>query len=422
MIEIRLAAGAWLYDDHKPLGPAGGFGAVYEGMDTESHRIAVKKLHVSATEAAHRELDVARDLSGKSFAYVVPVLDSGQDANSESYFVVMPVADYSLDQILRKDGAFSEVGAAGVLVEILKGLDEVNHLVHRDLKPGNVLWYEGRWKIADFGIARFVEESTSAATLKEALSPHYAAPEQWRLERASAATDVYALGCIAHTLITGIPPFRGNQHELREAHLHQSAPDLPGVTPSFQTAVRMMLRKSADTRPARERLRAILHPMATTPANDLQPSAALGKLARVADVHERAEAEAAAQAAVFRSVEESRRGILSDAGAALREIAVELADRVTKAIPNSIIRRNDRELVITVGRGTIDMELAVKYHGKDSFRLSKWDVLAGTAIEVRQSQLGVRQSEPECLRSASLWFTRRESEAAEYRCLKWDTL
>jgi len=74
-----------------------------------------------------------------------------------------------------------------------------------DLKPDNILYHDGKWKIADFGIARFVEEATASNTLKEFLSPWYAAPEQWRLERATHGTDVYALGCIAFCLLTGKP-------------------------------------------------------------------------------------------------------------------------------------------------------------------------------------------------------------------------
>ncbi|MDM3788590.1 protein kinase, partial [Proteus mirabilis] len=78
---------------------------------------------------------------------------------------------------------------------------EVGDIVHRDLKPGNILRHEERWKIADFGIAKFVEDSTSLETLREALTPSYAAPEQWLGQRPTSATDIYALGCIIHALV-----------------------------------------------------------------------------------------------------------------------------------------------------------------------------------------------------------------------------
>jgi serine/threonine-protein kinase len=91
---------------------------------------------------------------------VVPVLDWGQDADSERYFLVMPVRERSLQDVLREKGVFSAKEAMGILIHILEGLSEVSDITHRDMKSSNVLWHEGAWKIADFGIAKFVEDST----------------------------------------------------------------------------------------------------------------------------------------------------------------------------------------------------------------------------------------------------------------------
>ncbi|MEE9354409.1 MAG: protein kinase, partial [Methylococcaceae bacterium] len=125
----------------------------------------------------------------------------------------MPCAEQSLEQKLIKDGAIGDIEAVSILHEIALGLLEVKDLVHRDLKPGNILYFDSAWRVADFGIARFIEESTSARTLKECLSPPFAAPEQWRLERTTNATDVYALGCIGYALLTGNQPFSGPARE-----------------------------------------------------------------------------------------------------------------------------------------------------------------------------------------------------------------
>ena len=115
-----------------------------------------------------------------------------------------------------------EVEAAVIMSDIARGLREVSDIVHRDLKPANILHHDGRWKIADFGIARLVGAVTSARTLKKALTPEYAAPEQWRGERATPATDVYALGCIGYALLTGSPPFAcDTEVELGDQHLRQ---------------------------------------------------------------------------------------------------------------------------------------------------------------------------------------------------------
>ena len=222
VITIRLPRGEWFFDDGRQLGPAGGFGAVYEGHDASGRALAVKRLHLSAAGAAHRELTIGDELVARRLDHVLPVLDAGQDPDTGSYFLIMPRADQSLEQYLRAQaGPVSVAEAVQILRQIVSGIAEVPDIVHRDLKPGNVLSHENRWKIADFGIARFVEDSTSLNTLKDCLSPPFAAPEQWRAERSTGATDVYAVGCIAHVLLAGRPPFAGpsmtdyaRQHQL----------------------------------------------------------------------------------------------------------------------------------------------------------------------------------------------------------------
>jgi serine/threonine-protein kinase len=407
MVEIRLPRGAWKFDPSKPLGPAGGFGAVFEGVDASGNRIAVKKLHLSAAAAAHRELTIAEDLAARDLQHVMPILDAGQDVDSDEYFVVMPVAELSLQDLINRDGSQSQRDAAAILVDVVEGLQEAGHIVHRDLKPGNVLRHEERWKIADFGIARFVEDSTSTETLKRALSPFYAAPEQWRLEHATGPTDIYALGCIAHFLVKGAPPFSGTLEQLREDHLHKSPSELPGVAPAFQTIVRMMLRKASEARPSRDRVRTVLKGVL---AEDVASggSDTLARLASAADAHERAQAQAAAEAARQHTAAANRRAILDDAQATLRELGDELEHRVVHSIPNASVSRGRGSLLIRVGIASLTLKLDAHYCLEDAFPRSGWDVIAGSAISVTQS-------EPDKKRSASLWFTRRESRDGEYR-------
>ncbi len=156
-IRIRLPRGEWDYDPSQPLGQPGGFGAVFVGKSAAGDDVAVKRLHLDATQAGHRELRMADELIGRQFAHVVPILDAGQDADSESYFVVMAKAGGSLQEEIDKGGNLNDRDAALVLTDIARGLSEVPNIVHRDLKPANILRYQQRWAIADFGIARFVE-------------------------------------------------------------------------------------------------------------------------------------------------------------------------------------------------------------------------------------------------------------------------
>jgi len=406
MVEIRLTKGGWRFDPAKQLGPSGGFGSVFSGTDAAGNPVAVKRLHIHAADTAHRELTIASDLAGRSFRHVLPVLDAGQDANTDDYFIVMPVAEQSLQDLIAQKGSITELEAAEIIKQITEGLEEAQHIVHRDLKPGNVLWYDGRWQIADFGIARFVEESTSIRTLKDCLSPLYAAPEQWRLEHASPATDIYALGCIGYTLLTGAPPFTGTYEEVREAHLHQTPSD-PTATARMRTILSMMLRKSPDARPSRARIKTVFEQILAE-----SPDANLGNplqhLALAAAAHERAQSEADAENERYRTVVAQRQALVDDARSILRELSEELKMRVMNAVPNAKIRESSESLLIRIGTATLELELQVKSYLADDFPHSSWDVACGSVVEVIQEQ-------PMHRRSASLWFTRLTSQASEFR-------
>jgi eukaryotic-like serine/threonine-protein kinase len=80
MKTIKLATGTFKYDPMKPLGKRGGFGQVFIGETSDGKEVAVKKLHVSAADAAHRELLIAEELKTRTFKHVIPFIDSGEDA------------------------------------------------------------------------------------------------------------------------------------------------------------------------------------------------------------------------------------------------------------------------------------------------------------------------------------------------------
>jgi len=401
--EIRLQHRRWRYDPSDLLGPEGGFGAVFRGESDDGEVVAVKRLKLTADEAAHRELKVADELSGDSFDNVLPVFDSGQDTESGRYFIVMPKAAYSLKEYIGERGALSETDAVRTLLAITSGLEEVSELVHRDLKPGNVLWHSGRWRIADFGIARFVEESTSLNTLKGFLSPPYAAPEQWRLERAHSATDIYALGCIGHALLTGSPPFSGpSVQEYRRQHLNDDPPRLD-VTPQLRSLLTMMLRKVPDARPSRDRVCLVLESILSDAGR--RGSAGANSLAEAGAVV--AERESKNEA------ESQRRARKRDQRIRLAGVAMEilgnqvnaLFDRIEDVAPAA--RRFPRGKM-TLGQAEIKVaEMSVNPIMEDAFPESGWDVVAGATIEVTQS-------DPPYVWSCSLWYARRP-EDDDYR-------
>lgn len=144
MKSIQLPNGVWEYDDKKPLGKPGGFGQVFLGRSKDYAELAIKKLHLSAASAAHREMEIATGLLGQAHDHVVRFLDAGEDASTGDYYVVMEKAERSLDDDIESGVLFSPVDTAEVMFQTAQGLLEVSKLVHRDLKPGNVLFDDGK--------------------------------------------------------------------------------------------------------------------------------------------------------------------------------------------------------------------------------------------------------------------------------------
>lgn len=146
--------------------------------------------------------------------------------------------------------------SVSILVDLttaLCGLADV--VVHRDLKPENDLLFEGKWCLTDFGIARYAEATTAVDTRKFAWSLPYAAPEQWRMERATRSTDVYALGVIAFEILSGSRPFLGpSEHEYREQHLNAVAPILGSCPVPISSFISECLLKAAQARPSPENI------------------------------------------------------------------------------------------------------------------------------------------------------------------------
>ncbi len=405
MRAIQLKAHRWLVDETRPLGRPGGFGAVFLGQDEDKREVAVKRLEISANEAAHRELSVAQHLAGKSFQHVIPVHDSGLDPDSARYFVVMARAAESLQDKLNTNGPLGETAAARVLLDILHGLAEVSDIVHRDLKPPNVLWHEDRWKIADFGIARFVEESTSLRTLKECLTPAYAAPEQWQTLRASAATDIYALGCIGYALLTVAPPFSGSSEELRRQHLEAPPPDLPGVHPRLRSALTMMLRKAPEARPTRERAIKLLeefladHDKAKPSPGAFSTLAHAGAMDAVRQAAQ--ESEAGKQ-----QVELARRAQLAkDASRTFTEVVENLLTAIQRDAPSATIERPGRgasgwQAILGSSLLEIKKLLTDRHYGYDGVERREWDIIMGATINVTQKGASYY------VWGASLWYAR----------------
>jgi eukaryotic-like serine/threonine-protein kinase len=193
----------------------GGMSTVQLAMDTKLERyVAVKLL---AEHLAEDKSFVARfrreALAAARLVHpnVVQVFDFGLDDETGRNFIVMEHVDgQSCAEILRDQGALPPAEAVSILVQACRGLDYAhrNGVVHRDVKPGNLLRsHEGVVKLADFGIAKAAEDSEITKTGSVLGTAAYLSPEQARGERAGPPADLYALGVVSYQLLTGRLPY-----------------------------------------------------------------------------------------------------------------------------------------------------------------------------------------------------------------------
>jgi serine/threonine protein kinase len=186
----------------------------------------------------------------------VAILDSGE-VEGHPYLAMAYVPGASLEERLEQDGplALDEVTRIGS--EVGTALDTLHRaeLVHRDVKPSNVLFSEeGSALLTDFGLAKGRAYTLLTRPGQAMGTLDYMAPELIRGQPASPATDVYSLGCVIYECITGAPPFADrNVFEIGTAHLEEEPPDLTSVrsdaTASLHWTVTRALAKQPDDRP-----------------------------------------------------------------------------------------------------------------------------------------------------------------------------
>ena len=246
---IRLAR-EWTFSESDRIGTAGGFGDVFEGEGSDGTKVAVKRIKRVTPGLATGEIRIAYLLMPHQHEHIIPILDVGKDPESDQNFVVMPLAKESLQDLLDRDGPLVDEEAMRVLLDVLIGLQELKHVVHGDLNPANVLLHDGKWKLADMGIARHLDDAPAQLNVRMFFSEAYGAPEQWRFETLTRATDVYAFGCLTYTVLTGLPPFLGpSQEEYCLQHL-KGTPRPLTASAAVRALVQMCLTKDRASRPS----------------------------------------------------------------------------------------------------------------------------------------------------------------------------
>ena len=237
----------------------GGMGRVFRGHAPDGSEAAIKLVksdYANDETFRRRFVREARIAQSVVHPHVVPVLDTGEHMGLP--FMVQRFIDgQSLEQRLRRDGQLDRPTAVRICSDVADGLEALwaAGMVHRDLKPGNIMLdRDGTAYITDFGLAKDTQGSVLTLPGQALGSMDYMAPEQIRGEPVTAASDIYALGCVMFESLCGRTPFSHAQGmRILWAHLQETPPDprefRPDLSAAFCEALFSALQKEPENRP-----------------------------------------------------------------------------------------------------------------------------------------------------------------------------
>jgi serine/threonine protein kinase len=237
----------------------GGMGRVYRATAPDGDPVALKvvKADIARDIVFRKRFDrEARIAQNVVHPHLVPVLDTGEEAGVP-YLTQRFIEGGSLAQQIEQRGQLDIETTLRVCSEVAGALDALhaNDLIHRDVKPANIMVDEqGVCYITDFGLAKDTQGSLLTRPGQAVGSLDYMAPEQIRGEEVTAATDVYALGCVMSECLSGAPPFADRQGmRVLWAHLQDLPPDpcakRTDAPPELGPAIMTALAKDPAERP-----------------------------------------------------------------------------------------------------------------------------------------------------------------------------
>jgi serine/threonine-protein kinase len=246
-----------------PVG-AGGMAAVYRAHDEQLDRVVALKLvyagpgldRVVRERFVREALAVAR----VDHPHIIPVYAAGE-ADDFLYIAMRFVPDGDLRTVVDSDGPLPARRAAAVVSPVASALDTAHEhrLVHRDVKPANILVDAGHGRrpdhvyLSDFGLARGVLSAGGLTQDGQFVgTPDYASPEQIKGQQTDGHADQYSLACVAYTILTGLVPYvRENPMAVLFAQLDEAPPRATDVRPDLPRAVDSVLAKAMAKRPGR---------------------------------------------------------------------------------------------------------------------------------------------------------------------------
>jgi serine/threonine-protein kinase len=236
---------------------SGGNGTVYRAFDTVLERLVavklVKKEMMSdqlAMDNFYREARACARLNHTNIIHIYTF-----DEYEGQVYLVMELADHgSLDNRIEKQTRVAELNVLDIGIKIASALDLAlkHNLLHRDIKPGNILFdSDNEPKLVDFGLARSVDVEAETGAVTEG-TPYYVAPEKIKREKETFLSDMYSLGCTLYHALTGHVPFEApTVEELVGAHVHTplTPPNLvlhEVTQPTSDALVKVMAKNPAE--------------------------------------------------------------------------------------------------------------------------------------------------------------------------------
>ena len=235
----------------------GGMGEVWEAQDEVILRLVaikiLKQQYMGDPDFVDRFRTEAKHAAMINHDGIANVYDYGEDEGS-AFLVMELVPGESLSSILEREKTLPAEQVISIIAQTALALDAAHRegLVHRDVKPGNLLITpDGHVKITDFGIARVANQVSLTQTGQVMGTVQYLAPEQATGKAATAAGDVYSLGIVAYEALAGKRPFKGDtQMAIAMAQINETPPALPeGIDPRLVRLVMDCLAKKPDQRP-----------------------------------------------------------------------------------------------------------------------------------------------------------------------------
>jgi hypothetical protein len=239
----------------------GGMSTVYRALDETLERpVAIKLMNreiASDSDQLERFRREARAVAQLSHPHIVSVIDAGED-EGRPYIVFECVEGETLKERIRRMGELPVAEAVAYAIEIARALGAAHarHIVHRDVKPQNVLIdEEGSAKVTDFGIARSLDEDGLTADGRVLGTTDYVSPEQALGHDVTGQSDLYSLGVVLYEMLTGDVPFKGeNQVAVAMKHVREELPDVQLRRPEVSASLAAVVDR-ATAKDLRERYR-----------------------------------------------------------------------------------------------------------------------------------------------------------------------